>query len=423
MAYKYFLSGSPITTYPPNTGWRNNFNSFLDADFYNSPNVYTILEETVFSSGSLVDVDARVTTAISNDTGMKLSDDFKQLLFKSDHTTGLGYKYYFENNYWIVTNVNVIKSITVTALVRRCNNVLRWTDQNGIIYQEPCVIDYKIASPNNNTTDPITPEGTIHIFAQQNYKTNKIKENQRFLFGNENNWMCYRVYGGGVKNYLNNTTIDNDTSTVMELVLGKNSVNEDTDDLVNGIADANKIVFSLVTSPSSIVGGAGDSFELESVVTLNDLIVSKNVLYSSSYPSVATVSASGIVNILTTGSTLITSTLEDNESVTDTVTVVSSSAILESDIRITPSDRYILEGDTQDYSVYLYQDGVLQADTFSISVYDYNVPDTKYTLTQTDGNNFSITNDEMFLDYPLILTLTSSGSITKNLSIELKGAW
>ena len=423
MSYKYFLSGYPLITQTPNVSWKGNFDSFLDADFYNSPNVYTIQEETVFSSGSLVDVDARITTAISNDTGMKLSDDFKQLLFKSDHTVGLGYKYYFDSNYWIVTNVNVIKSITVTALARRCNNVLRWTDQNGIIYEEPCIIDYKIASPNNNTTDPITGEGTIHIFAQQNTKTNKIKENQRFLFGNSNNWMCYRVYGGGVKNYLNNSSIDNNTSTVMELVLGKNSVNEDTDDLVNGIADANKIVFSLVTSPSAIYGGIGDSFELESVVTLNELIVSKNVLYSTSSSSIASVSGSGIVDILSTGSCVITSYLEDNSSVYDTVSVVSSSAIVESDIRITPSDRYVLEGDTQSYSVFSYQNGVLQADTFTISLYDNNVPDSKYTLVQIDGNNFSIENNEMFLDYPLILTLTSSGSITKNLSIELKGAW
>jgi len=65
----------------------------------------------------------------------------------------------------------------------------------------------------------------------------------------------------------------------------------------------------------------------------------------------------------------------------------------------------------------------LQSDTFSISLYDNNVPDSNYTLVQIDGNNFSIKNNEMFLNYPLILTLTSSGSVTKNLSIELKGAW
>jgi hypothetical protein len=209
----------------------------------------------------------------------------------------------------------------------------------------------------------------------------------------------------------------------MELILGKNSVNEDTDDLVNGIADANKIVFSLVTSPSAIIGGIGDSFKLESVVTLNELTVSKDVLYSTSSSTVASVSGSGIVNILSTGSCVITSYLEDNSSVYDTVSVVSSSAIIESDIRITPSDRYILESDTENYYVALYQNGVLQPDTFSISLYDNNVPSAKYTLTQTDGNNFSIKNNEMFLDYPLILTLTSSGSVTKNLSIELKGAW
>jgi len=422
MAYKYYTSGSPSTTYRVNELWKNDFNSFLESDFYNSPSVYTIQEEVVFSSGSFVDVDVRVTTAISNDTGLKLSDDFKQILFKPNHTAKLGYRYRFDNNDWLLTNVNVIKSYTTTGLARRCNNSLRWVDQNGVSYNEPCIIDYKIASPNNNNTDPITGEGTIHIFTQHNSRTNKIKENQRFLFGNSDNWMCYRVYGGGLKNYLNNESFNNTTSPLIEFVLGKNSVNYDTDDVINGIADANKIVFSLVTSPSAILGGIGDSFELFSSVTLNGSAVSKDVAYTSSASSVATVSGSGIVDIVSTGSCVITSYLVDNTSITDTTNVISSSAVVENDIRFNPTFNYVLESDIQSFTVYLYQNGVQQSDLFTTTVFDYNVPSENYTLTNVDGNNFTLKNNEKFLDYPLILTFTT-GSISKNLEIELRGAW
>jgi len=205
-------------------------------------------------------------------------------------------------------------------------------------------------------------------------------------------------------------------------VLGKNSVNYDTDDVINGIADANKIVFSLVTSPSAILGGIGDSFELFSSVTLNGSAVSKDVAYTSSASSVATVSGSGIVDIVSTGSCVITSYLVDNTSITDTTNVISSSAVVENDIRFNPTFNYVLESDIQSFTVYLYQNGVRQSDLFTTTVFDYNVPSENYTLTNVDGNNFTLKNNEKFLDYPLILTFTT-GSISKNLEIELRGAW
>lgn len=422
MSYKYFISGSPTALYPNSVAWQNGFDAYLESDFYNAPNVYTIQQETSLGSGSYMDVDSRITTAISNDTGLKLSDDFKQLLFKPDHVVEIGYKYYFDENYWIVTNTNVLKSISVSALARRCNNVLKWTDQNGVIYNEPCIIDYKIAAPTNSTSDPIVGEGTIHLYTQINPRTNKIKENQRFLFGNSDNWMCYKVYGGGVKNYLNNKTFDNSTSTVAEIILGKNSVNYDTDDVINGVADAYKIVFLLSTTPSTISGGIGDSFQLSSVVTLNGTTVDKNVLYSTSSSAIATISGSGVVDLISTGSCVVTSYLEDNDSITDTVDVVVGVPVTENDVRVAPSDRYILQGDTQTYNVYLYEDGIQQPDIFMVSVADYNVPSNKYTLTVIDGNSFSIKNNYMYLDYPLVLNLTS-GLISDTLEIELRGAW
>jgi hypothetical protein len=244
MTYKYFLSGSPTTFYSPSQSWIQNFNVLLDSDFYNSSDIFTIKEETYFSSGSFQNVDVRINTSVEPNTGEKLGDDFKTLLFKSSHSPiTIGQKFYFDNNYFLVMNTSSIKSLVNTAIVRRCNNILRWCDLNGNIFYEHAVIDYKPTTPDNrNRTDPIIPMGTIHVYSQLNNNTRNIREDQRFLFGNTQQWVCYRVYGGGLINFNNLQTTTNTSAKILELGMGKNYVNETDDNLILGIADYYKYV-------------------------------------------------------------------------------------------------------------------------------------------------------------------------------------
>jgi hypothetical protein len=239
MAYKYFTAGSPTMLNTPKDNWVNDFQDILDANFYNASDVFTIRHETFFSSGSYIDIDVRINSAIDSATGEKLGDDFKNLLFQSiDVAPKKGEKFYFDNNYWLVVNTDNIKSLAATCTIRRCNNVLRWTDETGNLYYEHCIIDYRMSTTRNRVrSDPLVPDGTIKIFTQLNTQTKTIKENQRFLFGNPNQWVAYMIYGGGISNFLNNITIDNNSSQFMELNLGKNYVNENTDNIALGIAD------------------------------------------------------------------------------------------------------------------------------------------------------------------------------------------
>lgn len=240
MAYKYLDVGTPGYPPTPKQQWRSGFQALLTDQFANSSSYQQIYEETLFGTGDFFEVDVRVNRAINSSNGEKLGDDFKQILFVDlDHATGIGYKYYFENNYWITTFSEIIMSLGATCLVRRCNTRLRWIGTDGVYYEEPCAIEYKISRPRDSigTENPVLPQGFVDVYAQLNDKTRGIRSNQRFLFGPKENRICLKVFGTGIQNALNQQTLDDSSSKLATFSMGGNYVNKDTDDLENGIAD------------------------------------------------------------------------------------------------------------------------------------------------------------------------------------------
>lgn len=421
---KYFNLDPKINYYSGSVGlvFIDAFQSLINEQFDITPNAYTIQEESIMASGSFNNVEVRVLTAIDSETGEKLGDDFKNILFKDlQHATGIGFKYYFDGNYWLTVNSEIIKNFAASATVRRCNNTLRWADQNDIYQIEPCVIDYKLTFPRNRNSDPIVAGGIMVLYVQSNPATMQLHENQRFLFGNSNQWNCYKVLGGGVRNFLNNQTTNNKSSPLIELMLMKNTVNYDTDDVINGIADYNRYAYQLIVSPSPITGMVGDTYQLMPIVTLNNNIISKTVSYSSS-GSVATVSGSGLVTLVANGNCMIYAWLNDNQNIISTINVAVSGSVSGQDIRISPVTDYVLEGDTQTYTCYLFTNGVQQINTFNFNIANNNVPANNYAFTVIDGNTFSVKNNSLYLNYPLVINCIS-GSNSKQFSITLKGAW
>jgi hypothetical protein len=243
MSYKYMsvLSNPPIST---GSIILNEYQEFVNFQFFNAPDAFTISEEQVFGSGSFVNVEVRVNRGISIYSGDKLGDDYKELIFKDiSHSTAIGIKYIFDSNTWLTTNTEIIKNFTASCTIRRCNNVLRWTDPLGNIYQEPCVIDYMLKRPVDQvgTSDLTQPNGFVEILCQLNTWTKTIQDGQRFLLGNTDRWACYKVFGGGIKNFMNLETYNNDSAHLLTMNVAISQVNPDTDDLVLGIADKFKV--------------------------------------------------------------------------------------------------------------------------------------------------------------------------------------
>lgn len=216
-----------------------------------SSDIYYIEEENIIGSGSFVTSKVRLTSALDVLTQTRLGDDFKRILFPDiTHPVFVGKKYIFSDNTWIGWNVENIKTLTSSLTVRRCNNVLRWMSISGsTVYSEPCAIEYEISGTDNNMSSDnlVTPNGAIKVYLQQNSKTDTITENRRFIIGNPDKWVAFRVAGGGIRNFLNTSTYDNESSKLLELKMETDYVNESVDDLVNGIADR----YQYITSGSS----------------------------------------------------------------------------------------------------------------------------------------------------------------------------
>jgi len=343
MTYKYFLSGSPPFFDTVGDYFLNNFQENLDIQFSNAPDTYTIEEESPFASGSYVNTQVRINQAINTYTGLKLGDDFKNLLFKDlDHGSTIGSKFIFDNNTWLGINTETYKNFASGITIRRCNNNLRWIDVNGVTYIEPCIIDYNIALPRDEKTfsEIVTPKGIIVIYAQANGNTIKIKENQRFLFGPTDNRRAYRIFGDGIRNFLNIETSDDTSARLLRIEMGGNYINRDTDNLSLGIAD-----YYNYTSASNV----------------NNVVVD-------------------------------------------------------------PDTFDILESASSIYNVRCYSGNTPISGSFVFTIYDDLVPTDHYAFSVIDANNFSIINNEIYLDNPLII-LASNTSASRTININLRGAW
>jgi hypothetical protein len=430
VAYKYIpaslssvgLSGIPKDRY------NDIFQEALSRQFKNAPNWHTVQEEYPFGSSTLRNIDVRVTSAVNQLTGEKQGDDYKVLLFEHlDDVRSLGSYYYFDNNYWIVVNGDDIKKSAASVVVRRCNNTLRWLATDGSLYTVPCVIDYKVKENRNYSTtgsNLVLPSGFIEVATQLNVKTNLIRPNQRFLFGRENNWIAYKVNGGGVANYNNLETMDNTSGGLLKLTMEVNMDNDVTDDLVNGIADVGQNVYVVtILEGASVSGAVGADIQLHANVTLNGEVVTRTVAWSSSNTAKATVNTSGLVHLVALGESTITCTLQNNTTVTDTITASVVEAPADAyQILVTPNINTILEGDTQQFEVKLWLNGVEQVDEFLFSFPNDDVPVSSYTYTRVDGNTFTVKNLEKYPGVLLVIRCTS-GVHVLDFGIELRGAW
>ena len=428
MTMDYLDAYMSIASKTPKENLREDYQELVDEVFMDSSDWYTIKEETTFGSETLVDVDVRINNVVFGRTGLPQGDDFKVILFQDlGHVVHIGYFYYFDNNYWIVTNTMTTKALTPSATVRRCNNTLRWQALDGSVYSVPCSTDYGIKENRDYSTGgstSVSPSGLLAITTQLNARTNLIKPNQRFLFGNPDNYTAFRLMGGGIENFNNIQTGDNTSFGFLKLTLNADYVNEDTDDIVNGIADRIGNLYTVELSESSIDGNSSDTLQLYAVVKLNDDSVARAVDWSSSDDLVATVDSSGVVTFVGVGSCIITASLDGDASVNDTCSVdVVVPPVTKYQVVISPSTNYILENDEEIYNVKLLLNGAEQVDTFIFSVESGNgVPTDNYTLSTIDGNNFKVENHEKYLNEDLVIECVS-GIHTELFSINLKGMW
>ena len=428
MAFPFLSAGQSILGQSPKDSYTADFQERINQGFYNASNVFTIEEESSFASGVYQNVDVRINGLINPTTGANIEEDYKKLSFKNlQHSVDLGKLYRFDNNYWITVNVDKIRTIAQTVTVKRCNNMLRWIDElSGAYYSLPCALGYLINENRDYATAGsaiVTPSGMVNCVVQHNDYTNTIKPNQRFLFGNPSNWTAYRVEGGGINNFNNQQTEVNSNAGFVTLSLAVDYLNEDEDDTTLGIANSGTNVYVLSLDKASISGGVAQQIQLTPTLTLNGNTITRDLVWTSSDTQIATVNSSGLVSFVALGAVTITCQLENNSTVYATCTATVGGAPVDTyQVIASPIKNFVLEGETQVWTVYLYKNNVQQADVFVFSLNANTVPSDNYSYNVIDDNSFSVTNVDMFLTDVLEITATS-GIRSADIEVTLKGAW
>lgn len=435
MAYNYRYVPASQSMYPragtnPKNQYVRLFQETLNQQFYNASNWWTICEETCIGSEEYKKIDVRLAHVINAETGLKLGDDWKTVLFKEiDHVIELGRLYIFDDNTWLTVNSEVMKNLSGTCTIRRCNNTLRWIDEKtGIYYEEPCAIEYLVKEPRNYATQGspfITPGGFLHIETQLNDRTALIKENQRFLFGHPKHWTCHKVVGTGINDYKNMKTYDNESANILSLDLVADYVNNELDDIVNGIADFYTNAYSIDLNMDSISGSIGGSFQLDADITYNHNTVERALDWTTSNALIANVSASGLVTFVANGSAVVTAGTLSNVVSASCLVTVENAPTVNAEIVISPNRNYVLESTSGSYTVYLYENGIQQVDVFTITCNGSNVPSTSYVFTQNNDNTFTVQNILRDTSSYLVITCETGSPVTnsKDFVVYLRGAW
>lgn len=431
MAYKYIpasLRAGAHKESSPKKDYIDLFQATMDEQFYNSSNWWVIGEETELGAADYEDVDVRIAHVINSETGLKLGDDWKTLLFRTvNHPVELGKQYSFEDNIWLTVNTEVAKNLTATATIRRCNNTMRWLDENtGAYYEEPCAIEYLVKEPRNYARQGspfITPGGFLHIEMQLNERSNKIRQNQRFLFGNPSHWTCYMVIGTGVNDFRNEKTFDHYSAKVLSLDLVADFVSPELDDIVRGIADVNTNLYTLNLSHNNITGEIGKTYQLSYDIIYNGTTTQREVVWFSSDPLIASVDDYGLVTFVTEGTVEIKCQIRDNPAFDICNITVNENPMSLNEIVISPNKNYVLESTYEDFTVYLYENNVQTMDTFVITCNPNSVPVDQFIFKQLTDNAFRIGNKKRSdISYLTIKCEASSGSVTTQ-DIRLVGAW
>ena len=408
----------------------NDFAAVMEQTFENSSNVFydEIEMETFYGSGVFNRIPVvRVDSIISYNTGTAIGDDFKNFLFTPDFTKpSYGTKFRWGNNYWLVINTNNAESMNISAEVRRCNNQLRFFDESGNKVYEPCILDYNLVSTNNDdSTSIVLNDGSFKMWCQRNDKTSLIRHNDVFLFGTPSQRVAFRISAGGIRNMLNTITADDSSATLNEFYVETYQINKDTDDLIEGFANAYKENFYITLDNISTNYPFSTTQSLTATVYKNDNVVTPNLTWESSDEDIATITTGGV---LTTGTTVgtvgITVYMTDNKNVSTNINLdISNTPTTDVyEVVVTPNVNYILQNEKETFDCWLYKNGIKQTDDFLFYNVSVDVPFDKYEVLVIDDNHFSVENKGLYMDNPVLINCVS-GTNEKTIEITLRGLY
>lgn len=363
----------------------------------------------------LSDVSTQSVTAFDS----KQYDDFKEILFRSRAIDYIPVGAYVETmgSIWMVVNPGNMSSPTTNAVIARCRAHWTFYDAYGNIKWEPLVIDRRTMLSNRNESPEnlVLMEGYFNVKCQKNANTVKLKDNQRMILGS------YAYHITGYTDFFEEFTGDDDSAHVINLTVRREEP-EEHDDLQNHIADGLLYTWSANISgqesvPVGGTGGARAHMLKNGAMVPVEQDLPQTWVFASSDENILHTEPDGHYTGVSEGAAVVTAVLEENPSLTAsmTVTVSASSDAVRFIGTIPPS---IAQYATIHISAAHEVNG---EDTDDALTWEFSGADPKdYTAEVGEGGRYAAITCDSASAEPLIVTV-SYGGIRKSVSIQLLG--
>lgn len=429
MTLRYYKSSKPARVTNPTKAYYDDYVAICEQTFDNAPNVIynEIQYEAHYGQRDFRPIPmVRVDPVVNYNTGMQVGNDYKVFVFTPDFPVEpyFGMKFKWGRNYYLVTNVDGGAGLVTTAEVRRCNNTLRFFDENGNKIYEPCIIDQVLRFTNNNDTMTIvTGKAEQYVWCQRNSRTRKIQPNDRFLFGVPEQRIGFRLYAGGLGNSLNTITGDDNSPSITQFYMEEYEMDYQQDDIINGFANAERFEYSIDISENNTYYDIGVKSNFTATVYKGKDIVNEDIIWRSSDKEIISIEGNEF-ETLKTGTVEIYAIMAKNKNIYGSMTITvleNGSAETKYDILVSPDVDYILEGEILTFNVDLYKNGIKQEDIIDIKDVSVDVPRKNYKLT-VNGNTFTIENKKFYLINP-VKVQCSCGETEKVFEFTLRGLY
>jgi len=329
------------------------------ADFEDSPSFNTVLIKGVSQDVQIVDENA-----------INKQPNKKCILSKPNETFSIGDMVTWNNNKWLIINIDEDKTIYTTGIIEKCSSSLT-LNKNHILSQVPYITLTQSVLTNMGVeqTKYLSVQSDEVIIIVANNVTNRLID--------END-----IYQLGIKSYQVLSIQDIYQPGLLYIKLK--------------VSEAQQVV---PTYAISILNGSEISIDTTQTLQLNCEIKENNIIlsptptvsYSSSNTEIATISDTGLVNPVTTGSVVFTATYG---SVSDTITVNISDVVVDN-ITYTlvgsiQPDTEIKQTSTKVFIAQKYINGIASVATYDFTISAGTTPSTAYTFTVINDTNCSI---------------------------------
>jgi len=378
----------------------------------------------------------RTMDIVEQSTGTQMPNEWQCVFFQDPRIKGLytGAKLWYAGNVWLCTAPKSVASDSANAVIRRCNAIWNFIDYYGNVITEPFV--WNKSNANATSNEYLDYNSIAHDYQrccmQLNDKTRHIRHNQRVVLGNG----VYQV--SGIVDFISDfgEVMDENgefkqrqksESHIMYFDLYKTEPLAGVDDMENEVADALKFGWKIgISAAQSVQVGQTvnlGAYSLRSDAESTDVPVESTDEYPISYSyhslddSVLTVDSEGNITAVAAGSTYITITLDQNDSIVGSFLFFVTEAARDW-LTLTPElpdSLRMFESVTAEvrYTV----NGVETTEGITLTATGPN--DYCYSATLEDG----VLNINAYYpsDKPLVITITAGAySLTK--TIRLNGA-